>query len=188
MTSKTFFTSDTHFFHKNILKYSNRPFKHIDDMNYQMMEKWNETVSENDTVYLLGDVGFTTKEKLIDFLTRLNGTKHLILGNHDQVITKNFNDFAHGKVFQSISNYKEIKIDQQKIILCHYAMRVWNKSHHGSWMFFGHTHDKLSPLGKSVDVGVDSTAILTYAPYRPFSFEEIKTFMDSRQSHDKYDK
>lgn len=184
---KIFFTSDNHWYHKNILKYSNRPFADVNEMQYVMRNKWNETVGQDDKVYMLGDVGFSDGDKLATYIKSLNGEKHLILGNHDRNITKNRKTFNE-KVFRSIKSYNEININGQFIVLSHYAMRVWNKSHYGSWMLFGHTHGQLSPYGKSVDVGVDSPFITGEAPYRPFSFDEIKTFMDKQEQHEKYDK
>lgn len=90
-----YITSDTHFSHKNIIKYCNRPFKNIDEMNYTLIQKWNEVVSEDDEVYHLGDFAFaqrtdenisyreTLKKYLKCLTSTLNGKIHLILGNHD---------------------------------------------------------------------------------------------------------
>lgn len=80
---KYFVIADTHFNHKNIIDYCNRPFKDVEDMNETMIKNWNETVSNTDVVIHLGDVAFGNKEDAKKILGRLNGRKILIRGNHD---------------------------------------------------------------------------------------------------------
>lgn len=76
--------SDTHFNHKNILRYCNRPFKSIEDMNSVLIENWNNVVSKKDTIYHLGDFAWGNKETVSKLLSKLNGNKILIKGNHDR--------------------------------------------------------------------------------------------------------
>jgi len=144
----TWFTSDTHFGHTNIIKYCNRPFKDVTEMDEALIANWNSVVKQNDDIYHLGDFGFATVERIQRIVNRLNGKKHLIFGNHDK-------HMAQIKGFESKQYYLEITVDKQKIILCHYAMRVWNKSHHGSIMLFGHSHGNLPGTNQSLDVGTD---------------------------------
>lgn len=169
-----FFTSDTHFFHKNIIKYSNRPFTSVEEMNEALIKNWNKTVSPNDTIYHLGDFGFSNIQNLKEIINKLNGNKILILGNHD----KNLNSLIGKDKFNQIFQYHEIVINGQTIVLNHYSQRTWNKAFHGSWHLFGHSHGNLPPLNKSVDVGVDSPYITGKPEYRPFSFQEISDFMN----------
>jgi len=143
----TYFTADTHFGHKNIIKYCNRPFCSVDEMNEVMIENWNRTVSSKDTVYHLGDFGFKGVDLI---LPRLNGQIHLIHGNHDNSMIK------RNRRFVTSSPIKEIRINGTKTVLHHYSMRVWNASFHGSYHLFGHSHSSLPPLGLSFDVGVDA--------------------------------
>ena len=87
-----FFTSDLHFFHKNILQFEKdtRNFKDVEDMNEKLIQYWNSIVQQNDKVYNLGDLSFSSKfDDLISIVNRLNGEHHLILGNHDQIISNN---------------------------------------------------------------------------------------------------
>ena len=165
----TWFTSDTHFGHKNIIKYSNRPFETKEEMDFKMIENWNKRVGRADTVYHLGDFCFMDEQSGQSILNRLNGKKHLIIGNHDKAGTR-----LQG--WESISHYKEVSIDGQFIILCHYAMRVWNKSHHGSWMLYGHSHGSLpdDPNALSFDVGVDCHN------YQPINMDEIRRIMKKK--------
>lgn len=177
--NKTFFTSDTHFGHKNIIKYSNRPFKDVDHMNEELIKSWNNVVDEDDEVYHIGDVSLMSPEKTSEVLYRLNGKIYLIRGNHEKsVMKKQYNRDR----FEWILPKAEITIEGQFIILDHYSGRVWNKSHRGSWMLYGHSHNSLEydPWGKSMDVGVDS-AYKILGEYRPFSFEEVKRILDKRE-------
>lgn len=174
------FTSDQHYDHKNICRFAGRPYSGVKEMNEALIKNHNEMVNHNDTVYFLGDFAFCSLNYMESILYRLNGKKHLILGNHDKKINKNRKYFLENNLFESIDYYKEITIDKQLIILFHYGMRVWNKHHYGSWLLYGHSHGSLPPHGKSVDVGVDDKNISE--EYRPYTFEEVKQFMDKRDT------
>lgn len=139
-----YFTSDSHFYHSNIIKYCNRPFKDVEEMNNKLLQNWNERVTPDDIIYCLGDFGFSAESNKI--LMRMNGEKHLIRGNHDKQVSSLWN---------SVSTLKEITVDGQLIVLCHYAMRVWNKSFRGSIQLYGHSHGRLKGNSQQLDVGVD---------------------------------
>lgn len=145
-----YFTGDEHYGHRNVIKYCNRPFQDVEEMDREIIKRHNEVVSDNDIVYHLGD--FSLKKNRSKYLEQLKGKHIFIKGNHD----KEGYDIL------------EIKIDGQSIVLCHYAMRVWNKSHYGSWELFGHSHNTLEPIGKQMDVGVDTNN------FYPYSFEDVK--------------
>lgn len=152
-------------------------------MDEGLRQNWNNIVKpRGDVVYILGDLSFCgDPEKAIKWLNSLNGTKHLVLGNHDKLVTKNQKIFEE-KCFETISSYKEITVNGQMICLFHYAPRVWNRSHFNSWCLWGHTHGALEPYGRSVDVGIDSPWITGKIEHRPFAFEEIKEFMKDRNN------
>lgn len=175
----TWFTSDTHFGHANIIKYSKRPYKDVDEMNEKMIQEWNHLVKPGDNVHHNGDFAFMPVDKLERLLWRLNGNIHLVLGNHDKEIVKNRNRLLkHGKLV-TIQHYNELKLDgKPMIVLFHYGCRVWNKSHHGSILLYGHSHGSLPPFGKSVDVGVDCKEITS--EYRPIHVDEVLKYMDKR--------
>ncbi len=111
---KTFIVSDTHFRHSNIIKYCNRPFHSVGEMNEQLIHKWNSVVSPEDTVYHVGDFGFGD---MSEFRSRLNGTVHLIQGNHDSSITWNTFDFA------SRSKYRLLDVGGLKVLLIHFPIQ-----------------------------------------------------------------
>ncbi len=195
--NKIWFTSDSHFGHKNIIRFSNRPFKDEHHMNEELIKAWNDVVGEEDDVYHLGDVSLTNSDNTHKILQRLNGKIHLISGNHEKSVLSK--QYCRDR-FEWIKDYYELKIEssepdfsvptrnkQISIVMCHYAMRVWNKSHHGAIMLYGHSHDNLDgpqkEWGKSMDVGVDS-AYRILGEYRPFSLREIINIMDKRDVHE----
>ena len=154
-----FFTSDEHYGHAKIIQYCNRPFANIADHDEYLIRKHNEVVHEEDTVYHLGD--FSLKYNPLDVqknIKKLNGVHIFLQGSHDQW-AKNLPDILNIKVYDT------------SITLCHYAMKVWNASHYGTWQLFGHSHGKLVVDGKQLDVGVDCNN------YAPFSFMRIQELM-----------
>ena len=80
-------TADTHFGHKNVIEYSNRPFDSVEEMDAELICRWNRVVGTHDTIYHLGDFALTTKKRKIEILKQLNGYKILIRGNHDKTIS-----------------------------------------------------------------------------------------------------
>ncbi len=173
------FASDTHWGHANIIKYSQRPFNSVEEMNEALIRNWNERVQQYDTVYHLGDFAFMQYDQLKKTARRLNGTKHLILGNHDKEIIRHTDDLVRSGTFASIQNYYELRHAGEFFVLFHYGQRVWNKSHHGSIHLYGHSHGSLPPFGKSVDVGVDCKEITS--DYRPVSVDEVLAYMKKRE-------
>lgn len=170
--SKIWFTSDPHFGHKNILKYSKRPFDTIQEHDEALIANWNSVVRPDDTIYLLGDVSFHDNDRTRKILQRLMGHKHLIRGNHDK---KRMKGDLLG-FFAWVGDYKEVTIDEQFIVLCHYAFETWNRSHRGSWSLHGHSHGTLpsAEWQRRVDVGVDVWN------YFPVSFEQLKSHMKNK--------
>jgi calcineurin-like phosphoesterase family protein len=171
------FTSDHHFGHKNISKFSNRPFESVDEMDEALIKRWNERVQPKDEVYHLGDVGLCNASRLNEILEQLNGRIYLIRGNHDGSAEQCKNRF------EWIKDYYKLKIEdssfesgEQSVILMHYAMRVWDKSHWGTYQLYGHSHGELAddPNLLSIDVGVDCHQ------YAPISWEEVKGFMKQK--------
>ncbi len=167
---KTYFTSDLHFYHKNVLKFENRPFNTIEEMNEGLIEKWNNKVNEEDKVYILGDFSFARVTKTVEILKRLKGRKYLILGNHDS--DKIYKSKTIRDEFELITNYYELK--DENIVLFHYPIAVWNNMHHNSIHLFGHIHSNTSTLHQlkhiednSYNVGVDVNN------YEPCTLEEI---------------
>lgn len=177
--SNIFFISDTHWGHANVIKYSNRPFADANEMNEKMLAEWNNIVKPQDIVYHLGDVAFMPFDKLKSYLWKCNGTIHMIRGNHDKMIDQNRTEILKQGKIASIRDYYELRLPGiPMIVMLHYGMRVWNKSHYGSIHLYGHSHGNLPPHGKSVDVGVDCKEITS--EYRPIYLDEILSYMKDR--------
>jgi calcineurin-like phosphoesterase family protein len=157
-----YFTADMHLSHKKISSLSNRPFGSIEEMDEELIKRFNSRVSPGDTVYDLGDFCFTNPKK---FAGRLNGNIIRIKGSHDHDIKEPF--MLVIKPAGLLDEYGE----QISITLCHYAMRSWEKSHYANWHLYGHHHGLLPPYGLSFDVGVDCWN------YYPVSLEEVKQKM-----------
>lgn len=170
---KNYFSSDWHLGHKNIIKFDNRPFDTIEEMDKTIIRNYNSIVSPDDNFYYLGDFSFTSKNKTEDYLRQLNGRLFFIRGNHDKKDTIEL----YKKYGTYLGGLEEISIEGQKIILCHYAMKVWNGSHHSSYHLYGHSHHSLKEdiNSLSFDVGCNGW------DYKPLSFEEIKNKMDKKQ-------
>jgi calcineurin-like phosphoesterase family protein len=157
----TWFTSDTHFGHANIIKHCSRPFASAHEMDGAMITRHNERVADGDTVYHLGDFAFRGARPG-QYRPQLKGNVHLIIGNHDK------RRDVENVGFASISDMLHLSIEGTPLVLCHYAMRVWNKSHHGALHFYGHSHGKLPGTNQSLDVGVDCW------DFYPVTLAEIK--------------
>ena len=118
-----YFTSDLHFYHDKIITHSQRPFHNAEEMNKILIQKWNNKVSSNDEVYILGDFTMKGAEIASSCLYSLCGKKHLIRGNHDR-----FADSAafEPSLFVSIRDYMEITYLNTRFILFHYPIVEWN--------------------------------------------------------------
>lgn len=170
---KTYFSSDYHLSHHNVIKYDGRPFKDIDEMNETIITNHNKIVKKTDDFYFLGDFCLgKRKGEVEELLKRFNGNLHFIKGNHDHTDSVKLFD----KYGDYLGEQKMIKVHEQEIVLNHYSMRVWNKSHHGVIHLYGHSHGSLEkdPWGKSMDVGVMNNN------YFPYSFEEIMEILGKR--------
>ena len=184
-TQNIFFTSDLHAYHKNILKFcpTTRHGEDAAEMTEHLIRAWNSRVGRGDTVYNLGDVSFGNTAQTIDFLNRLNGQHHLILGNHDRNLLQNKPALA---MFQSVQTQKHLKVTlsdgrKQEIYLHHFAHRVWDKAHYGVWHFYGHSHGDLegNPYFKSMDVGIGARPLGDMCPW---SLDEVMEIMDEREA------
>lgn len=156
------FTSDQHFSHSNIIDYCNRPFDDVNEMNEEIIDRHNEVVGPNDTVYNLGDFAFFRNADITEWIDLLNGKQVFIKGNHDKWL-------GADELPQILEITPRVKNGhKQKVIMCHYPLASWNGSFHGSIHVFGHCHGNYEPKGKSLDVGVDCW------DFYPVSLEQIE--------------
>jgi len=175
-----YFTSDLHFGHKNVIRFCDRPYKDLDHMECMIINKFNETVGPEDTTYFLGDIFFySNNEKIENVLSRMNGRKILIRGNHDRKGPNSLENLG----FDLVLEEAKIKLNGKRIILSHYP--YWLKDdtldtryeHRrpqdmGEWLLHGHTHDskKINLDNRMIHVGID-------AWNRPVSESEISSLI-----------
>ena len=149
-----FFTGDTHFADRRILVIDRRPFPSLKAHDEALIANWNEAVSPDDEVWHLGDftrggpAGYPE-----ELLSRLNGRKHLIVGNNDPI------DTTGASGWHSVQHYAELMVDGRLLVLCHYPFRTWNQMGKKSINLHGHSHGRLKPIPRQFDVGVDARGL-----------------------------
>lgn len=205
LSTNTYFTSDTHWYHGNIIKHTERlefcsdsekdiirfgstedvrelqlSYESIARMNETLINRWNSVVPPDGNVFFLGDFALKCNVKQArEIRDQLNGKIYFIRGNHDQVADQIQNCFEWYKRLEEIQIQDPTVIrGVQEITLCHYAMKVWNKSHHGTWCLYGHSHHTLpdDPNSRSLDVGVDGPDY----NYTPLSYIQIQNLMNKK--------
>lgn len=160
--SRTWFTADSHFGHEAIIRHCGRPFADAAEMNEALVAHWNAVVQPGDEVWHLGDFGPRGRATVEALLARLNGRKRLVRGNHDSNGARSASGWVTSQPFA------EVVVEGTRLVLLHYAMRVWPRSHHGSLHLYGHSHGQLPGDRQSCDVGVDCWG------YRPVGLTEIR--------------
>lgn len=160
-------TADWHIDHANIIKFCNRPFNNVKQMNEVIVSNVNSLVQPKDTLYVIGDLAFRGANlRLLRDSINCNNV-FVVPGNHDKVsqLQPYFN------ILPQCRMYKGYGIE---IVLCHYAMRVWNRSHYGVGHLYGHSHGQLPPIpgAASFDVGVDCWNFF------PLSIDQVKAEFD----------
>lgn len=166
-----FLTSDPHFGHANIIRYTDRPFSSVEEMDETLIKNFNRVVGPDDTLYILGDFSMHRDfDKLIYYRDQLNCKHiHLIYGNHDIRIGLT--------VFESASDYLEINYHHTRFCLSHYPFLSWHGREQGAIMCHGHIHAKKRTNEinqwqrlRRFDVGVDAN------DYTPVSLDYILDF------------
>jgi calcineurin-like phosphoesterase family protein len=159
-----YFTADNHFCHGNIIGSCHRPFSNVNEMNEAMINNWNNLITIKDEVYILGDFAYKGKtQEVNNILSRLKGKKYLVKGNHDKYLN---DPLFNSNAFDWVKDYFILKYEGLEVVLFHYPMLSWYKSHYGSVHLYGHVHnstvkypefaDKIKILGQqAINVGVD---------------------------------
>lgn len=156
---KTWITSDLHFGHERIREFCPKTRGHYQStthMNEDMIAQWNQQVLSTDRVYILGDVSFEPPQKAAETISRLNGHKVLVKGNHDR---KNLKYELFAAQFVEIHDYLELNYNGNYIVMMHYPICEWDRMHRGSLHFHGHLHGNKSGLEpfRARDAGFDAT-------------------------------
>lgn len=140
-----FYTSDTHFYDADMLKYEPQNdrsvphFRNVEERNETIITNWNRTVTSNDDVYIAGDVSLAGRTQTEQVLRRLNGRKHIILGNHDGGY---FRSLLRSRcdVVEVSDGIIRIRDTGRDVVICHYPIFAWEKQHKGSYLVYGHLH------------------------------------------------
>lgn len=176
---KNWVTSDWHHSHANIIKYSNRPFKDLDEMHSALITNHNAVVKSDDTCYYLGDMSFARNfQSIAAFYSRLNGKKILIYGNHDKDHRENYKT-----IFDQCVDRLELTLsldgESVFVVMDHYPLLQWNRGHHGSLMLHGHCHsnNEMNKGTRRYDVGVDGNN------YTPVDIQELWRKLKQNSAH-----
>lgn len=180
------FISDTHFGHKKIIEYTNRPFSSVDDMDEAIIQRWNYRVGKDDTVFHLGDFCLGGEKEAHRYFIQLNG-KITVLANpwhHDKNWLKRGVEYKSYKghpveIVDAIHvlEYPQFAISTypRAVVLSHYPQLVWERKHFLSWHMYGHIHNLNAPYFSegvlALNVCVDATN------FRPVSIEEVSFHM-----------
>lgn len=184
--SNIFIISDHHFNHKNIIKFCNRPFKSVDEMNTIMIDNHNSLVRSKDTVYLLGDFAYSNH---MHFIHALNGRKILIIGNHDRMSKQAYDQFTEVIGTPKQPGILQRNIDGRSVVMSHFPLYSWTGSNRGSWHFYGHCHGrKYEPIlvdvngnfsnnAESFSGGLSCAVDVDVWDYKPIPWEVLKAKM-----------
>ena len=202
-----YYISDLHLFCRSQVdnggvNYDGRPFKSLDEMHEYILRRWNEKVTNGDTVYILGDVAMRGKnDALIALVAQLKGKKVLIKGNHDDL-----SDYRYKQLFHEILDYKELSDSYEgkthKVILSHYPILMWNGQHSGTLLLYGHTHNsaedaffqsclesmngndelKLRRQGEKAFRAINVGCMMPYMNYEPRTLKEILSAFEEAQT------
>lgn len=175
-----FFTSDLHFYHKNVIELCNRPWPDVDSMNKGLIENWNKAIGPDDFVYVIGDMFFCGVIKLKEIMAQLNGKKVLIQGNHDWGVVKIHRAKEFGFEWAQREQHC-IRIANEDVYLCHFPYRDDHTEELrykemrpvdiGNWLLHGHVHGAWTVRDRQINVGVDVW------DYKPVSENQIVQIM-----------
>lgn len=174
-----FYISDLHIGHANAIRFDNRPFRDLQDMQETIIRNWNNVVGTDDEVYILGDM-FWKNDEAPAILEQLNGSKYLVLGNHDRMNSQ------MEKYFVWIKDYATIKDNKKHLVLCHYPIAHWKNADNGTIHLYGHIHTGRDerPFSEYVSAMKNRGfkyecynvgCMLPYMNYTPRTLEEIIT-------------
>lgn len=133
--NKKFYIADWHYSHVNAIRFDNRPYNDVYEMNEDLIRRWNSVVGEDDTVYILGDMFWCSPVQAIPVLDQLKGKKVLIKGNHDRYHNHEFKN-----KFEEIVDYLEIEDNGRRVVLCHYPIPCFKNHYYGWYHLYGHVH------------------------------------------------
>jgi calcineurin-like phosphoesterase family protein len=179
-----FFTADLHLGHRNIIDYSCRPFRDVAEMDAALVDRWNETVGDDDEVVVLGDFAMGKISETLPLAALVRGRKVLLAGNHDRcwsghrkgvdAATARYLEAGFAEVWQG---RVELQLAGRTVLACHFPYRGDSHDHdrfvahrpvdRGAWLLHGHVHERWQQRDRMINVGVDVWA------YRPVAEEQL---------------
>ena len=186
------YISDTHFGHRNVINFDRRPFADINQMNSTIMALWNDRVRADDDVWILGDFCYRSERAPEWYLRQLKGRKHLIIGNHDQIILESKNAYRYLESIDTMVNCNDyLNKENVQVVLMHYPMAEWPYIHRGAYHLFGHIHNRLDDtyyFMKNRERAFNAGCMINN--YTPASLREIiennKQFYETDEKMKKY--
>jgi calcineurin-like phosphoesterase family protein len=190
--AQSFFTADTHFSHRGIVEHGWRPeYTDVEEMNEDLIKRWNATVTKRDTVWHLGDWALGSPTEHLQIVKRLNGIKHLIPGNHDKCWPARRDSYTWQSKFleagfTSVQAFARKKIIGEMVMMSHFPyvgdhyetgdrFSEYRPVNTGAWLLHGHIHREWKVRGRMINVGVDVNE------FRPVSHEEIVAIMNAEE-------
>lgn len=169
-----FFVADEHYGHANVIGFNDRPFADVEEMDEALIANHNSVVKKGDIVIHAGDFCWYKRyydknlnsKDVVSYINRLNGTHVFLKGSHDYWMPRN----------KSIQIWEKM-IDGHYLVVCHYAMHTWARSHFNSWHLYAHSHKDLKLSGKRHCISVENTN------YFPLSFDQVKEIMVDKSNN-----
>ena len=154
-----YFTSDLHLGHEKVIKYCNRPFTSIEEMDSVLIANWNSAVKNKDIVYFLGDFTLGNKVQAQKYFSQLNGKIFCIetKKHHDRAwLKKEIYLSKNSHIIEYLPPIFEFSYEKKYFVCTHFPMREWNKSYHGSFNLHGHSHANIPDTNRFIDIGTDN--------------------------------
>ena len=181
-----YYISDLHFGHRNVIGMDGRPFETIEEMDETLIRLWNERVTDEDDVYIVGDFAYRNGNTASWYLRRLKGRKHLVIGNHDRLTIQDPKAMAY---FSSVEKMNRVIDNERKVSLCHFPVAEWNGKRYGGYHVHGHLHNRrddvyafMSRFDKALNAGCMLNG------YRPVTLDELiennQCFREERSSEE----
>ncbi len=170
------FTSDTHFGHKKVIEFCNRPFESVAEMDEQMIARWNFLVKDGDEVYHMGDFAFCGAVRTQEILSQLRGRKILVQGNHDHFKPEKYKRLG----FHEVHPWLQWGERSTGIMLSHFPYKGYETDERvflgqlvddGGWLIHGHVHNGWKVNKRMINVGVDQWE------FAPVSWDEISDIL-----------
>lgn len=181
-----YYIADTHLRDQRIFDKCARPFNSLEEMEETLVQNWNKKVKDDDTVYVLGDIGKDDDKDVVNIFKLLKGEKHLIIGNHDHEV---LDDIKSSNVFRTVSFIEVIMDKDRKVCICHYPIMDWMEFNRQGMFVFGHVHNKTQKNGDAYreikeyymnkpayNCGVDITG------FQPMTLDELKELKEANKN------